>query len=108
MIIEPADVDVPAVHDAKYIEKLAQDFKAQKDFAAAISKRLDGMKKELLVYAESYGEMDEKGSQRVTFDSCTLQRQRRVSRNLDGDAVESRTKRVFERSDGVCSDPAQG
>jgi hypothetical protein len=71
-----------------YINRLAREFQDRKELVEVAIKRMDAVKKELSSYVDTQGTTDDKGNRWVPTEEYTLKRERRVSRVLDGDAVE--------------------
>jgi hypothetical protein len=74
--------------DEVYVQKLAEEFKKSKEALAVIEKRTNDIKKELSDLVDNHGVADDSGNKWVRLGDLQLKRERRVSRNLDLDAVK--------------------
>lgn len=67
----------------EYIKRLVQEHKNSKLFMEKEEKRLGQIKKELSLYVDTYGIVDDKGHRWVTIDDVEIKRERRVSRSFN-------------------------
>lgn len=78
--------------DSSYIERLANEYKKDKDFIEKMEKRLSAVRKELLDAVQDYGLPDDKGHMWLNAGEVVLKKERRVSRSFDVASAEQWAK----------------
>lgn len=78
--------------DQDYVERLVNDYKKSKELQEQLEKRTNDMKKELSKLVEDNGVVDDKGHLWLEVGDLKLKRERRVSRSLDAQSVETWAK----------------
>lgn len=78
--------------DVSYIERLASEYKKDKEFIEKMEKRLSGVRKELLEAVQEHGVPDDKGHIWFTAGDIVLKKERRVTRSFDISAAEEWAK----------------
>lgn len=78
--------------DQVHLERLAEEFKRNKEAIEIMEKRQSDMKKQLLEAVEVFGITDDKGHQWLKLGSHEIKRERRVSRSFNAPAAEAWAK----------------
>ncbi len=79
--------------DPEFLERLANEFIAAREFADKAVRRSEELKDKLSTYVDKLGNPDDKGSLWVELGPISLKRERRVSKNLNTIAAESWARR---------------